>query len=140
MARVDFYLLKEGDVRQRGVAICRLANKAFLQGMTSFVYTRDTAESENLDALMWTFQADSFIPHTQEKIEFDAHWPVAIHHTAPQKKFDVLITLVDIIPPFSDQFARIVEVIGSDDADKKNARERYRLYRERGHELQTHDI
>ena len=111
-----------------------------MQGKTNFIYTRDTQESDTLDALLWTFQADSFIPHTKEQIEFDADWPVAVHHTPPEKSFDVLITLAGDIPEFSKRFERIIEVIGNDENEKKNARERYRLYRNHGHELQTHDV
>src|SRR5690349_5766243 len=106
MARVDFYIMSENETAQRDVIVCRLVQKAFLQGLTAFVQTNDTEQSTRIDDLMWTFQANSFIPHTKEPVDFDADWPVAIHHTAPKKKFDVLVNLQDAVPEHSKNFAR----------------------------------
>ncbi|MDH5350820.1 MAG: DNA polymerase III subunit chi, partial [Betaproteobacteria bacterium] len=39
-----------------------------------------------------------------------------------------------------ERFERLLEVIGRDDADRQQARGRYRYYRERGYPIADHDL
>jgi len=59
------------------------------------------------------------------------------------KKFlheDVLLNLRAEWPPSFSRFQRLVEIVGRDDADRAQARERFRHYRDRGYEIRTHDL
>jgi len=53
---------------------------------------------------------------------------------------DVLLNLSDATPPAFERFERLLEVVGRDDADRQQARGRYRFYRERGYPIADHDL
>ena len=67
--------------------------------------------------------------------------PVRIGHAAPPDGFDdLLLNLADEVPAFFSKFERVAEIVGGDAAAKANARERFRFYRDRGYELETHQV
>ena len=61
--QVDFYLLAAPDPRARLTAACRLAEKAYEQGLKVVVRTASPAETAEFDELLWTFADRSFVPH-----------------------------------------------------------------------------
>lgn len=146
MTRVDFYLL-EGDSAGghdttvlKDMAVCRLTNKAFQLGHRVCIVTADAEHTQRLDALLWTFSAGSFIPHAPARDAVD-DMPVILGHNEPPPAFDdVLITLAPQVPECFSRFQRVAEVVGSTDEEKQLARERFRFYRDRGYELQTHNL
>lgn len=141
MTRIDFYLLGDGARGGRDVAACRLADKAFRLGHRIYVLAADAEHSRGLDQLLWTFSAGSFIPHALNSDAADTQLPVLVGHDDPPAAHeDVLITLAARVPDCFPRFQRVAEVVGSSDADKRQARERFRLYRERGCDLHTHNL
>ena len=145
MTRIDFYLLN-GDAAggetaiSKDMAVCRLTNKAFLLGHRVYIHTTDAAEVQRLDNLLWTFSAGSFIPHAASH-DAGENMPVIIGQDAPPETFDdVLISLAPQVPECFSRFQRVAEVVGPGDEDKRLARERFRFYRDRGYELQTHNL
>jgi DNA polymerase-3 subunit chi len=52
----------------------------------------------------------------------------------------VLISLQEDVPPCFSRFERMVELVTSDEADRRRARERYRFYRDRGYPLEKHEV
>ncbi len=146
MTRVDFYLL-EGDSAGghdtavlKDMAVCRLTNKVFQLGHRVCIVTAGAEQSQRLDALLWTFSAGSFIPHALAQDTVDG-MPVILGHNEPPPAFDdVLITLAPQVPECFSRFQRVAEVVGSTDEEKQLARERFRFYRDRGYELQTHNL
>ena len=53
----------------------------------------------------------------------------------------ILVNLRNEIPPFFSRFHRLIEIVSAaDEADKQEARNRFRHYRDRGYELRTHDM
>lgn len=141
MKRVDFYLLGDHNNPSRDQAVCRIANKVFQLGHSSFILTADREESARLDRLLWTFNPGSFIPHRLNTAEDLEPVPVLIGHEGPDPdQRDVLFSLRDEIPDSLDAYQRIVEVIGPSEEEKNLARDRYRRYKDQGYELHTHDI
>lgn len=143
MTRVSFYLLNSIDPDERHHFVCRLAEKAYLQGNQVMIYTDSLAQSQAIDKALWTFRADSFVPHqilTTDTSAITA--PVLISHqnTAPPKLMDVLINLNPVQPLFFSQFERLAEIIDANEETKEQGRIRYRFYQERGYHLDTHRI
>ena len=132
MTRVDFYVASDEVAR----VACRLAEKAWKLGHKVYVHASDPTEAQRLVELMWTFRDVAFVPHS---LSDDA--PVRIGHAAPPDGFDdLLLNLADEVPAFFSKFERVAEIVGGDDAAKANARERFRFYRDRGYELETHQV
>ena len=62
------------------------------------------------------------------------------HVTDPVVHEDVLINLCEETPAFFSRFHRLIEIVTTDETDRKRARERFRFYRDRGYEIVTHDL
>ena len=141
MTRVDFYLLDHATEGGKDAAVCKLAHKAFRLGHRIYILTHDHEDAQRLDRLLWTFAAYSFIPHGLGARPADADMPVLIGQDEPPPAHeDVLIQLTPQVPEFFSRFQRVAEVVDGNDGEKTLARERFRFYRDRGYELQTHNL
>ena len=71
----------------------------------------------------------------------DTTLPVIIGHGEPPDTcHDVLVSLVTDVPPFFSRFERVLEVVDNTEDNRTQARERYRFYRDRGYQLETHEL
>lgn len=133
--QVDFYALGAPDRRSRLVAACRLAEKAYDQGLKVAVRTSSPAETAEVDELLWTFADGSFIPHGVWPAEpdFAAVTPVLVGMNAlPESHRDVLINLGADAPADFSAYARVCDVVGGDEDGKQSGRRRWRTYRDAG--------
>ena len=141
MTRIDFYLLETADANGKPLAACKLVHKAFRLGHRVYLLTANAGDTQRLDDLLWTFAAGSFIPHQPLGPAADASVPVVIGHEPPPPELnDVLVSLAPEVPPYFDRFARVADIVGADDADKQQGRERFRTYRSRGYTPETHTL
>lgn len=140
--RVDFYLLQSGPGKDRFRLACRVASKAWQAGHHIFISTPDSESASAVDALLWSFDPESFVPHTlqNENERVVDQTPIVIGHHPPPGYTDVLISLLDQEPEFKDQFARLAEVVGGEKQPQALARERYRAYRDQGLDLHHHSL
>ena len=138
MTRISFYVLRGKLERERQVLACRLAEKAYKLGKQIYIHTKDSQQSEQMNQALWTFRAESFVPH-QLNTEADTDsCPVLIGHEGnPQRLMDLLINLNDVQPLFFSQFERVAEFINDDDAIKIAGRERYQFYKQHAYTLDT---
>lgn len=112
---------------------CRLLRKAQAAG-ARVVVAGEAALLDRLDVALWTFDALSFVPHV--RVRASAPQPPAAARTpvwladrpAASGQRDVLVNLgADMVPGWQ-QFARVIEVVGTDDHDSQAARQRWRTY------------
>jgi DNA polymerase-3 subunit chi len=140
--QVDFYLLGTTDARTRLTTACRLAEKAFDQGLHVAVRTASQSETVELDDLMWTFSDRSFVPHGVWPAEpaIADGTPVLIGSGAlPDSHRDVLINLATEAADFP-RYGRVCEIVAADEPARQAARSRWRTYRSAGLEPKTHDV
>ncbi|HWP94447.1 MAG TPA: DNA polymerase III subunit chi [Gammaproteobacteria bacterium] len=141
MPRIDFYVLKTAEPRERALFACRLAEKAFTLGHTVYIHTPSVAEAQSLDDLLWTWRDRSFVPHALAQEAGGELPPVVIGSgSEPPAAFDLLINLDDGVPAFFERFARVAEIVDEDGARRAAGRERFRFYRERGYAPETHTL
>lgn len=141
MTRIDFYLLSANAEEKERLA-CRLAEKAFRLGHQVYVLAANRETAQRLDDLLWTFNPGSFVPHTLHAGEQNCEeCPVLIGDgPPPPAAHDVLISFRHPVPEFFSRFTRLIELVGDDEEDKAQSRERFRFYRDRGYTLQTHQV
>lgn len=140
LPHVTFYLLNQSVPDGKLRAACRLTKKALARGCTAYIQAEDDRQASRLDDLLWTFDQGSFLPHRLDSGDAEPA-PVTIGCRAPgTDPADVLIALSADMPDHFDIYRRIAEVVDGTDEDKRLARQRYRIYRERGCELETHHI
>ena len=143
MSRVDFYVLAEGAPDARLRYACRLAEEAADRGRRVYVQTSGAAESQRLDELLWTFNDRSFLPHEVYSGAPAAHATVMVmlgEAPAPESHRQLLINLTDAVPAQMQQYEAIAEIVDVDPTRKREARERYKQYRERGCTLESHNL
>nr|WP_297324457.1 DNA polymerase III subunit chi [Nitrosomonas sp.] len=139
MTQIFFYSGSDDKLK----TACRLCAKAVQQKMSIMIYTPDTALIKQLDELLWTFSATSFIPHCakQGDEQMIGMTPVILSDRIdPGEHFDVLLNLHYQLPPLFDQFDRLIEIAGVAHEDKLAARERYRFYKDAGYEIQHYNL
>ena len=145
MTKVDFYIL-EGDSGNREQTACRIAEKAYRLGHGVYIHTADQGQTKRLDELLWTFKQNSFVPHGIEGESPAPDAAVLISHkpeladSSQAHVRQVLINLAQDIPFFFSSFERVAEVIGQDSENKASGRQRYKFYRDRGYNLDSHTL
>ncbi len=142
MTRVDFYVIGEQQRSSRETTACRLVEKAYKLGHQIYIHTSSPEQSAQIDDLLWTFRAGSFVPHARAVTADNDHPPpVLVGHEAPPGHMDdVLINLAADVPVFFSRFTRVAELVADEHDDKHSARGRFRFYRDRGYPLQTHKL
>ena len=141
--RVDFYLLSDTEPRARLRTACRLAEKAYDQGLRVALRTTGATETAELDELLWTFSDRSFVPHCVWPTDsgLAAETAVVIGSGAlPESHRDVLVNLGDDAPAEFESYARVLDIVGADEAAKALGRGRWRRYRELGTNPESHNL
>ena len=141
MTRVDFYVLSDQKENGRALLACRLIDKAYQLGHTIYLLVASEAQAMALDDLLWTFQQDSFIPHERYPLVGEDDSPVLIGTALPlDRTAQVLINFTDRLPDSLERFERIVELVDQHPEVLAASRERFRQYRERGLNPETHKL
>jgi DNA polymerase III subunit chi len=134
---IDFYF----NAADRFQVACRLAGKAIAQGSRMVVYAPDAEIATRIDRLMWTWPATGFVPHCAAEDPLAPETPVLISASdQPPAHCGVLLNLCAECPPHFASFERLLEVVGTDDADREAARSRFRTYKSRGYAISSHDL
>ncbi len=141
MARVDFYVLKQSGEQARRHFACKLAEKAYRLENTVHIVAGSRADAERLDELLWTFRDGSFVPHHIVTASGNPESPISIGCDSDEvEPRDLLINLCDEVPAAARSFPRVAELVSADQDSKQRSRERYSLYRDQGHEINTHKL
>jgi DNA polymerase-3 subunit chi len=134
--RVDFYLISETTIEARRLFACRLIDKAYRQGHRIYVYV-DEENAQSIDDQLWTFKDTSFIPHSLDNNAL----PVQVGYSTPSPEWnDLLVNLTQKTPTFFNQFQRVAEIAPDEPAWRVHARKQYRHYRDKGCELESHQL
>ncbi len=137
MAEISFYILPTQSQQERYLFACKLIEKAYRSGCFCYVLTDTAGQSQQIDNLLWTFRAGSFIPHQLYTGDIPTTEQVLIGSLpAPAQWQKTVINL-------SSQCAtaeRVLEILDNSEATKAVGRNRYRHYKEAGHNLTTHKM
>jgi DNA polymerase-3 subunit chi len=137
MTHISFY--KNADNK---LSVARqLVAKAWGQDKNVLIYVSDKTIADEMDRLLWTQPALSFIPHCQDNHRLAGSTPIHIGSRMDTlARADVLINLDPDPPSVFSRFDRLLEIVTLDESDLVASRQRYRFYKERGYHLVTHDL
>ena len=140
MPRADFYLIDKPRFREQPLLlVCELARKAFATQQPTLILTRDYAQAEALDELLWAFDDDAMIPHQLAGDDDDAQTAVLIVPPGIDSEDRTLvINLRETCP--AGRYQRVLEVVAADPAERDGSRTRWREYQQRGFELHKNDM
>lgn len=140
MPRADFYLIsKPRFLEDPLMLVCELAKRAFASEQPTVIFVRSQDQAEEIDAKLWEFDEDAFLPHQVAGDDDDA------------------ITAILIVPPGVDaadrplainlrdscalgKHDRVLEVVAADPAERDGSRQRWLEYKQLGYELNKHDM
>lgn len=118
-------------------ALPSIALKAWQSKEKVMIRVPDKKEASRLDDLLWTFRPDVFLPHGVDGDDKSKEQPVLItanDNNANEASILILThgcEMTDISP-----FSMVCEMLdGRVDAHVNQARERWKEYKEQGHEL-----
>ena len=150
MARIDCH----SNVSDKLEYACRLTRKIWSatpegQPVRNIVMVGEKADLKKLDELLWTFSSTDFLPHCFIDDEAAVDTPILLTDDFSSPALDqvphadVMIHLgmrmPQDVPGLVARFPRIVEVVTVNEAERLAGRERYKAYRELGHELHNFD-
>lgn len=144
MTEVAFHF----NVPDRQAYALRLLRKAYRQQARLLVRLPVRALVA-LDAALWTQDKESFIAHAREDDppHVRRHSPIVLCSEVPDTVAEsaeaaslVLVNLCDSMPPHWTRFARVIEVVTLDEADRVQARQRWREYTRQGIEPVRYDL
>lgn len=150
MARIDFH----SNVSDKLEYACRLTRKIWSatpagEPVRHIVMVGEKADLKKLNELLWTFSAVDFLPHCFIDDEAAMDTPILLSDDflspalSQLPHADVLIHLgmrmPSDVPGLLARFPRIVEVVTINEAERLAGRERYKAYRDLGHELHNFD-
>lgn len=139
--RVDFYLLPVKTPQETFKYASALAEKSYLSGQKTFMWTSSKEDATQLNQSLWTFRDVSFVPHALfENENENSDLPVLIGFEKALSSGDVLINLTPEIPDFFNNFNRVIELVTDEPDAVSNSRKKYRIYRENSCELFSHDL
>lgn len=122
---------------------CRLLRKATAAG-SRVVVTGEAELLRSLDVQLWTFSALEFIPHchaaSADPQVLEASTVVLADVARGTPHHDVLVNLGGAVPEGFERFERLIELVSRDDADRQEARGRWKHYADRGYAIKTHDL
>ena len=137
MTRIDFYQID--SVETPLLFTCRLIEKAYRASHQIYIHTTSKDQSEELDNLLWSYRPDRFIPHSLQVTIETA--PIKIGHDhEPEEHQDFLINLSGEVPDFFSRFERVAEIVPLGEESRDSARLNYKFYKDRGYELNYHDM
>lgn len=138
MPTIDFYLINEPVPE---TFACRLVDKIYQQKHLVYIHTASLEAAKKLDDSLWTFRDISFIPHCLHGESSTPMPLIQIGHAAhPEAPYDILINLTHDIPNFFNHYKRVIEIVPQEKDWKESARKKYRVYKDKGCELTTHDL
>lgn len=122
---------------------CRLLRKATARG-ARLVVRASPAELADLDVALWNVGAVDFIAHCHAGATDDTRARSAVllleDRAELRPEAPVLVNLGVDVPGNFDQFQRVIEIVSTDEADRMQARKRWKLYSERGYQIVRHDV
>ena len=150
MARIDFH----SNVSDKFEYVCRLTRKIWSatsegQSVRQIVMVAEKDDLKRLDELLWSFSGVDFLPHCFIEDEAAAETPIVLTDDFSSPALnriphaDVMIhlglRLPADVPALVTRFPRIVEVVTVNEAERQAGRDRYKAYRDLGHELHNFD-
>jgi DNA polymerase-3 subunit chi len=133
MADIRFYHLLTTPLER---ALPKLLERALAGGFRAVVVAGSQERVDQLNAALWTYEDDSFLPHGTAKDGFPDRQPIWLTTADENPNRANLLVLVDgasVGEPGA--FARCLDVFDGSEASVEAARRRWTAAKQAGHEL-----
>jgi DNA polymerase III subunit chi len=134
MTEIGFYHLRNLPLER---ALPQLLEKAYAGGYRVVLIAGSRERVDHLDAALWTYGEESFLPHGSAKDGSPAQQPIwlTVDDENPNNA-DMLVLIDGAISSKLSGFKRVLDVFdGNDEAAAASARSRWRQAKDAGHAL-----
>lgn len=136
MSRVDFYHLQNQTLEN---VLPKLVEKAYTTSKNVKIKIGNLERVEFINALLWTYDDTSFIPHGSKKDGFAEQQPIWLSADDDNPNLAEFLFLVDgarLDMPLTDNYSRIFNIFdGNSENAVTQAREFWRQLKAAGHEI-----
>lgn len=118
MTEIRFYHVTRGSAQE---AMAQILEKAHERGLRSLVYWSDKAKLKRLDRFLWTYRADSFLPHSMNGDSPPEDNPIWLTTEEKNGNRANMLVLCDAEKPsFMDDFELVVCLFEDNDTTMRN--------------------
>lgn len=120
--------------------VCELAEKCYLNQQRIVVFARDDEECKKIDALLWTWKQQSFVPHIYIPVLADPQFePVVLTSKIDADTgYDTLLMLDPLPIEQIKYFQQVIDFAEKYDSHSiEQSRDRYKLYRDQQYHIET---
>ncbi len=137
MTRIDFHT----NIPDKLAYACRLARKAYASKAKVVLLAEDAAQAAALNEALWTLSNIDFLPHVMAGDPLAPQTPIIITDSegAELPHHEMLVNLTRRTPSTFAEFARVFEIISTDESDAAAGRQRYVAYKKQSYPL-THFV
>jgi DNA polymerase-3 subunit chi len=137
MTRIDFHT----NIPDKLAYACRLARKAYAAKGKVVLLAEDAAQAAALNEALWTLSDTDFMPHVMAGDPLAPPTPIIVTDSeeAALPHHDMLVNLTRRTPATFDQFARVFEIISTDEDDAAAGRAALRRLQKQSYPL-THFV
>ncbi|WP_027854543.1 DNA polymerase III subunit chi [Marinobacterium litorale] len=139
MTRADYYILPDSDPDSRERFLGRICEKALAHNHRVYIHLPDDSALERLDARLWSFRADAFVPHVILGKTPEAPVEIGFGEQRPGHR-ELFVNMALDLPEDAFEFERIVEIVVQEAEILAATRQNYQRCRERGIELHRTDL
>lgn len=134
MTEIRFYHLQKQNLDQ---ALPQILEKAFGFGHRVLVRMENEKEVERMNAHLWTYKPDVFLPHGSKKDGHAAQQPIWLTDKDENpNEAGTLVLTQGMIAESVEHYDLCCEMLdGHDEKAVSNARERWKSYQDAGHDV-----
>lgn len=141
MPEADYYVLAATDYDSRELFACRLCEKAVEQGLKVHIRVDNDADLNQLDSKLWSFRADSFVPHAKIEEGQTCSAPVSLGvQVVPSRQTGLLINLATDTPSDVGEFDRVAEIVSQEEKILTMTRQSFAERRTAGWQVRMNDL
>jgi len=146
MATATFYLVnpESQQATPEGLAeyVLFLSQHFAKQGAKIYLNAENKAQAEQLAEHFWQVEPNQFIAHNLIGEGPRSGTPIEIGYTGvkPNWNRQLVINLTNDQTNFAPTFTQVIDFVPCDEKAKQQARERFKIYRLAGYDMQTVEI
>ncbi|WP_375754071.1 DNA polymerase III subunit chi [Vibrio sp. HN007] len=146
MPTATFYIIKPDSPQSKEQGfedyVLFLIKHFVSQGAKLYLNAGDKQEAERWDDKLWQLSGAQFLPHNLvgEGPKNGTQLEIGYSKLKPSWNRQIIINLSKDETIFARTSAQVVDFVPCDEKAKQLARERYKLYRQAGFQMQTIDI
>lgn len=146
MAIATFYIIEENSLQDSEQGhidyVIYLASYFANLGARVYINAQNKAQAEAIDEAFWQQDPEQFQAHNLigEGPQYATPVEIGYSKLKPHRNRQLVINMANDDTNFAETFVQVVDFVPCEEKSKQQARERYKIYRQKGFEMQTINI